>query len=458
MGRGLGVRRRRAGRDRVRMVVGLHRVAEARDRGGRDRRPPASGLGPSSDRRASAVAAAIGASRLAAGAVERVERLVTRGRAAAARRRRPARAAGSRRPVAERVEDALREPGLEADRHARGGARRSATSPAASAPRPPANASAAAADAGDRSSCSRARTAADARDRVRLGSPGQIGAPRHAREQRVQRPVHAARARGPRAAAPPPAGRSRRSTPRRSRTRGASSTPRPSAACAASPAPARSPVRQRDLREVHAAPPRRGVPAPANDSSSARASGERAHPQVEAREAEGERRCPGGTGPGRPRPSRTSRAWRPPVAGRSVTGPAAGGAPGRAGTAPGATTAMRSASSRTRSCGQRMDVVRRHGLDRRERLVQRVDAVVERLLAADPRREVARVVHPQLQPAGEVRLGLRQLLGRDRLVDQPGELREDRLDRRRRAGPGRRPPRSRARPRRRTRRRPELTS
>ena len=71
------------------------------------------------------------------------------------------------------------------------------------------------------------------------------------------------------------------------------------------------------------------------------------------------------------------------------------------------------------------------GGDRRERLVERQDPVVERLLAADPRREVARLVHPQLEAAREVRLRLRQLLGRDGLVAQPGELGEDRVERRR---------------------------
>ena len=56
--------------------------------------------------------------------------------------------------------------------------------------------------------------------------------------------------------------------------------------------------------------------------------------------------------------------------------------------------------------GEPRDVGGGHPLDRRERLVERQDAIVERLLPADPRREVARLLHPQLEPAGEVGLGL----------------------------------------------------
>ena len=69
-------------------------------------------------------------------------------------------------------------------------------------------------------------------------------------------------------------------------------------------------------------------------------------------------------------------------------------------------------------------------VDRGERLVEGQDPVVQRLLAADPRRDVAGVVHPQLEAAGEVALGLGQLVGRDELVAQPDELDQDRLDRR----------------------------
>ena len=64
-----------------------------------------------------------------------------------------------------------------------------------------------------------------------------------------------------------------------------------------------------------------------------------------------------------------------------------------------------------------------------ERLVEREHALVERLLAADPRREVARLLHPQLEPAGQVRLRLRQLVVGDDLVAQQRELAQDRVER-----------------------------
>ncbi len=80
--------------------------------------------------------------------------------------------------------------------------------------------------------------------------------------------------------------------------------------------------------------------------------------------------------------------------------------------------------------GHPADVVGADRLDRLERLVEGQDAVVERLLATDPRREVAGVVHPQLETAGQVRLGLGQLVGRDLVVAQPGQLGEDGLERR----------------------------
>ena len=48
----------------------------------------------------------------------------------------------------------------------------------------------------------------------------------------------------------------------------------------------------------------------------------------------------------------------------------------------------------------------RHRLDRRQRLVEREDPVVERLLAAEPRGQVARLLHAQLEAAREVALAL----------------------------------------------------
>ena len=60
-------------------------------------------------------------------------------------------------------------------------------------------------------------------------------------------------------------------------------------------------------------------------------------------------------------------------------------------------------------------------------------SIVERLLAADPRRDVAGLVHPQLEATGEVALGLVQLGRAGRLVAQAGELGEDRVERLRQA-------------------------
>ena len=65
---------------------------------------------------------------------------------------------------------------------------------------------------------------------------------------------------------------------------------------------------------------------------------------------------------------------------------------------------------------------------------------MERLLATDPRGDVAGLVHPQLEPARQVALGLVQLVGRDQLVAEPDELVEDRPERlaqARRIDPGR---------------------
>ena len=111
-------------------------------------------------------------------------------------------------------------------------------------------------------------------------------------------------------------------------------------------------------------------------------------------------------------------------------------------------------SSRNSSPASRWTSVGVDGVDGGERLVERQDPVVERLLAADPRREVAGLVHPQLEAAGEVRLRLRELLVRDELVAQPGELGEDRVERRRQAVRVDARPRPRARRRRRSRRGP----
>ena len=58
---------------------------------------------------------------------------------------------------------------------------------------------------------------------------------------------------------------------------------------------------------------------------------------------------------------------------------------------------------------------------------------MERLLAADPRGDVAGVVHPQLEAARQVALRLGQLRLRDELVTEPGQLGQDRLERRRQA-------------------------
>ena len=79
--------------------------------------------------------------------------------------------------------------------------------------------------------------------------------------------------------------------------------------------------------------------------------------------------------------------------------------------------------------GERLDRVGIDRLDRGQRLIERQHAVVERLLAADPRGDVPGVVHPQLEPAGQVALRLAELLLGDGLVAQPGELDEDGLER-----------------------------
>ena len=53
---------------------------------------------------------------------------------------------------------------------------------------------------------------------------------------------------------------------------------------------------------------------------------------------------------------------------------------------------------------------------------------MEGLLAADPRGDVAGLVHAQLEAAGEVALRLGELVVGDRLVAQAGQLRQDRLE------------------------------
>ena len=90
---------------------------------------------------------------------------------------------------------------------------------------------------------------------------------------------------------------------------------------------------------------------------------------------------------------------------------------------------MRRPSSAIRSRATPLDVGSGHGLDGGERLVEREHPVVEGLLAADPRGEVARLVHPQLHAAGEVALRPAQLVVGDDLVTQSNELVEDRPDR-----------------------------
>ena len=100
----------------------------------------------------------------------------------------------------------------------------------------------------------------------------------------------------------------------------------------------------------------------------------------------------------------------------------------------GATAARRSASSRNSWPARRWIARRVDRVDRGERLVEGQDPVVERLLAADPRGDVAGVVHPQLEAAGQVALGLGQLGLGDQLVAQPGQLDEDRLERGRQTG------------------------
>ena len=79
--------------------------------------------------------------------------------------------------------------------------------------------------------------------------------------------------------------------------------------------------------------------------------------------------------------------------------------------------------------GDPLDVVGGDGLDRGERLVERQHPVVERLLAADPRGDVAGLVHAQLEAARQVALRLLELVGRDQLVAQARELDEDRAER-----------------------------
>ena len=105
----------------------------------------------------------------------------------------------------------------------------------------------------------------------------------------------------------------------------------------------------------------------------------------------------------------------------------------------GATAARRSASSWNSSPARRWIARRVDRVDRGERLVEGQDPVVERLLAADPRGDVAGVVHPQLEAAGQVALGLGQLGLGHQLVAQPRELDQDRLERGRQPGRDRRP-------------------
>ena len=191
-------------------------------------------------------------------------------------------------------------------------------SPAARAARPPANASAAAADAGTRGPGTRTRAeATGASDRQRVRGPDR--APRHPREQRVERPARAL----DRVARQPP--RLRRPPERRDRLRrdhvGERRLERRGPAPHAPPPPPRRGRRSASApRRGPAAPARRAGPGPRRASSSARASGSKPMRRWSVREPEGEavrrnraRRRPrsGGVGAGR---GRARSPWQPQVA------------------------------------------------------------------------------------------------------------------------------------------------
>ena len=265
-------------------------------------------------------------------ALERGRRLRaprTRGRGAGARRRRRARGRGSdaRSPSASRTPCA--NPGSSRIATPRRNAA-DATSPDARAARPPANASAAAADAGPVAGCgpgSRGRH----HDPRRHGIRRPDRAPRHAREDRVQRPARQL----DRVARQPP--RLRRPPERGDRLRGDDVRDRRLEAAperrvrrlarpgevAGPPAHLRE-VEQRRL--VEAAPSRRGLELRAGERQQAQA-------QVERREAEARR--PGqGAASGPPRSDPGPESGDAAGADVSVTAAAGGGAPARAGSGP----------------------------------------------------------------------------------------------------------------------------
>ena len=249
--------------------------------------------------------------------------------------------------------------------------------------------------------------------------------PRHPGEQgrasarRPHRP-------GRRAAAPRPDGRGRR--PRRAMIIATGRRCRIQGGGAAAPAPARSPVRQRaSARSTRAASS--SAPRPASVSNSARARGSDP-PQVEPGQDE--------VGVGRS----TGRAHRVmPAAQRALEAAQVAGRRHRRQAQP----LVPEQPSASRGWTPR----RPHRPRPAPRRVE--DAIVERLLPADPGRDVARVVHPQLHPAGEIALRLLELSLRHELVAQTDELGEDRLQRRS-ARQDRPRPRSRAPLRRRSRR------
>jgi hypothetical protein len=80
--------------------------------------------------------------------------------------------------------------------------------------------------------------------------------------------------------------------------------------------------------------------------------------------------------------------------------------------------------------GELVHRLRRDAVDRRERVIEGQDPVMERLLDAEPRGEVPALLEPQLQASLGVSLGLGQLLGWDRLVADARELAQDRGERR----------------------------
>ena len=203
---------------------------------------------------------------------------------------------------------------------------------------------------------------------------------------------------------------------------GSSPSPRSDGRAPPRPAPSRSPVRQRtSARSTRPLRVEAGR-APASVSSSTRASASDAEAQVRVGEDQLDRPAAGRVGS-------VGASWPWP----SCRQPQAR-ARGRAGSGPARRPPAAARRRGTAAPASALDRGRVDRLDRGERLVERQDPVVERLLAADPRGDVAGVVHPQLEAAGQVALGLVELVVGDQLVAQPRELDEDRLERRRQAG------------------------